>query len=124
MNSFFNQSRSYKLIQNIQWKTSNNELFWSPDTPAPVLLTSTELWIPSCYSSMITNKDRAYLYAVRYKRYDGDLNVFYPVESFQLSIIDTISGMILYQTDYDEQGLMDLFNLVSTRYSGLESYFS
>ncbi|WP_165678556.1 hypothetical protein [Metapseudomonas otitidis] len=124
MNSFFNQSRSSKLIQNLHLKTTSNELAWYPEQAARVLFSNTDALIPSCYTTMLNNKDKAYLYAIRYKRYDGELEFFYPVESYQVSIIDKNIDMILYQSDYDEPGLFELFHIISAKYSGLESYFN
>lgn len=124
MNSFPNQSRQARLISNLHKQTIDGQLSWFPDAPDRILLANTDYWIPSCYAAMLSNKDKVYIYSIRHKVYDGNLDVYYPAESYQLAIIDTHIDLILFQSDYNENGLSALFNIVSTRYSGLESYFN
>ncbi|AZT24123.1 TPA: hypothetical protein ACV5ZF_003670 [Salmonella enterica] len=113
--SFINEVFKRSVEGSIAW-------CFSEQVP-PVIYHNSEITITSCYQSSILNNG-AILYLFRYRipEYDGEYDKFFNVEKIRLLSIQF--DRISWQSYAESAPIYNLFDYVSSRYSGLSDFFS
>lgn len=110
-------------INNIFKNSLEGHFNWSLSVQIPPILSvRSEIVITSCYeSSILKNGGILYLYRYRVPEYYGEHDTFYNVERIRLSLIQ--QDQISWQSNSDSAPIYNLYEYVSSRYSGIGSIF-
>ncbi|TQC70177.1 hypothetical protein [Pantoea dispersa] len=110
-------------INNIFKSSLEGHFTWSLSENTPnVLFVRSEIMITSCYeSSILKNGGKLYLYRYRVPEYYGEHDTFYNVEKIRLSLVQ--HEQISWQSHSDSAPIYNLYEYVSSRYSGIGSIF-
>ncbi|EAA0681878.1 hypothetical protein [Salmonella enterica] len=110
-------------INNIFKNSLEGNFSWSLSQFTPDILSArSEIMITSCYeSSVLNNGGKLYLYRYRVPEYYGDHDTFYNVEKIRLSLIQ--HNQISWQSYSDSAPIYNLYEYVSSKYSGIGSIF-
>lgn len=89
----------------------------------PVIYSNSEATVTSCYQSSILNNGAIlYLYRYRIPEYDGEYDRYFKVEKIRLLVIQY--DRISWQSHDESSPIYNLFDYVSSRYSGINDMFS
>ncbi|KAB1580487.1 hypothetical protein F7687_15270 [Serratia marcescens] len=110
-------------INNVFKNSLEGHVSWSLAANIPnILHLRSEVTITSCYeSSVLKNGGKLYLYRYRVPEYYGEHDTFYNIEKVRLSLIQY--DQISWQSNSDSSPIYNLFEYVSSRYSGVENMF-
>lgn len=112
------------FINEVFKRSVEGSVIWSLSSALPrVIYANSEATITSCYhSSNLNNGAILYLYRYRIPEYDGEYDRYFNVEKIKLVAIQY--DIISWQS-YDESApIYNLFDYVSSRYSGINNFFS
>jgi len=111
------------FINQLFKETIENKITWSLSYDIPSILHSrSELTIISCYqSSTLPNGANFYLFSYRVPQYYGDHDTFYNIERIRLSLLKY--NQIAWQSQGDSSPMNNLYDYVSSQYSGINNIF-
>lgn len=113
--SFINEVFKRSVDGDITWSLSHN-------IPS-ILYTKSEITLTSCYqSSSLKNGAVLYLYRYRVPEYYGEHDTFFNIEKLRISAIQW--DQISWQSNTESAPIYNLFDYVSSKYSGIGDFFS
>lgn len=117
-----NGSKEIKLLVEFQKLTSQSLLTWTIIEAPKVLVSTTNDFIPNCYSTEYDGK-RFIIYSRRYEDYSMEFDKLYFNERVEIAMIDRI-GRVLWEYTDRAPALNDLFSIVKHQTSGIDDIFN
>ena len=112
-----------RFLNELFRQTIENNLSWSLSTNIPrVLFNQSEITIASCYeSNVLKNNQRLYLFRYRVPEYDGEHDRYFYVE--KIRVAQVFYDQVSWQSNSDSDPIYNLFNYVSSQFSGINDLF-
>lgn len=112
------------FINEVFKRSIDGDITWSLSYDIPrIIYENSEITLTSCYqSSHSSNGSALYIYRYRIPEYYGEHDGFYNIEKIRLTMIKY--GQISWQSNSDTAALYNLFDYISSQYSGIGDFFS
>lgn len=110
------------FINTLLRKSVEGEITWKLEPNVPeILKLKNEASIISCYVSSETKSGYLYLYKYRVSEYYGEYDRFFNIERIGLSLIN--GEQITWENVNDASSVYNLYEYVSSKYSGIQDIF-
>ncbi|MGC0955662.1 hypothetical protein WKH24_10990 [Pantoea agglomerans] len=111
------------FINELFKKSIEQTITWSLSGAIPAILyRQSDILIISCYeSNFLSHNKKLYLYRFRASEYDGEHDANYNVEKIEVALIHY--DQVPWHSHSDSSPIHNLYNYVSSMYSGINELF-